>query len=135
MYNPQNTNTDLFKLWNSSSWFLVQKYNFNQKAALLTLLYYQFCFLKELNDDKRVCSSFFEENIKLNIVVVSRDPNKKRVILKRQLFDEEIYNIIKVKFGTDTNPIIIDESLLNAFEEIYKRNRKELNNIGITKNN
>lgn len=100
---------------------LIKLYNLNAKAINLTLLFYQYSYLKEHIDKENIICSYLEkDDIIPRIVIMFHDMNKKEYILRRFSFNEDIYKDLEKLFNND-EPIVIDELLLKHFSNLYHR--------------
>lgn len=121
MYNP------LVSALNDNETF-IKKYNLVPNIAYLTLLFYQFSYLKLLSDEDRnkedVVCSFFESNYQSpHVVIVSRHKDKKRYTLRRiRLFDNVYQDLASVY--KDSDKVAVDDDLIKQFTNLYDKYRK-----------
>ena len=125
MFSVQSKN-ELIEKWNVLSVCLMAKHNLNKQLSYLMLLYYQYCYLKTMvGNDVAVVTSYFENNLHLNVVIVSRSETEKVVRLKRFLFKQEIYDKLKELYGSrylkESDPINVDDDLLTSFSTLSEK--------------
>ena len=108
-----------------SNQLFIAKYNLIPKISYLTLLYYQYVFIKETGTEEDILCSHFESSYNYPVIVITRyNKDKGQYILKRIKFNEDIYRCIKDIFPNDNNEIVINEQLLKSFNEIYNKTHK-----------
>ena len=121
MYNP------LVSALNNNETF-IRRYNLLPNIAYLTLLYYQFSYLKGLSDDERnkenIVCSFFESNHQSpHVVIVSHYKDKKRYTLRRIRLLDDIYKDLAVVYK-DTDKTTVDDDLVKQFTKLYDKYNK-----------
>ena len=105
-----------------SNQLFISKYHLLPKISYLTLLYYQFVFIKESNNEDEIICSNYEDGYHIPFIVVTRyNKEKRQYILKRIPFNEDIYKSIKDMFPNDDKDIVINEYLLKTFNELYSK--------------
>lgn len=105
-----------------SNQLFINKYRLIPKISYLTLLYYQFVFVKETNIKDEIICSNFEDGYHLPLITITRyNKEKKQYILKRIPFNEDIYQSIKDIFPNDDKGIVINENLLKTFNKLYSK--------------
>lgn len=105
-----------------SNQLFISKYRLIPKISYLTLLYYQFVFVKETNIKDEIICSNFEDGYHLPFITITRyNKEKRQYILKRIPFNEEIYKSIQDIFPNDDKDIVINENLLKTFNELYSK--------------
>jgi len=105
-----------------SNQLFISKYRLIPKISYLTLLYYQFVFVKETNIKDEIICSNFEDGYYLPFITITRyNKEKKQYILKRIPFNEDIYKSIQDMFPNDDKDIVINENLLKTFNELYSK--------------
>ena len=97
----------------------IKLYGLSPNTMHLTLLFYQYAYLKE-HQDNIVCSYLEKDDTIPRIVIMFHDMNKKEYILRRFSFNEDIYKDLEKLFNND-EPIVIDEALLKQFAILYSR--------------
>ena len=121
MYNP------LVSALSDNETF-IKRYNLVPNIAYLTLLFYQFSYLKLLSDEDRneedVICSFFESNYQSpHVVIVSHHKDKKRYTLRRiRLFDNVYQDLASVY--KDSDKVAVDDDLIKQFTNLYDKYRK-----------
>ena len=121
MYNP------LVSALNNNETF-IRRYNLLPNIAYLTLLYYQFSYLKGLSDDERnkenIVCSFFESNYQSpHVVIVSHYKDKKRYTLRRIRLLDDVYKDLAVVYK-DTDKTTVDDDLVKQFTNLYDKYNK-----------
>ena len=104
------------------------KYSLKPPIAFLTLLFYQYSYLRDLDDNQKdnriVHMSYYEDNIHLNVAIVSKDINGHVVSINRFLFKKYLYDKI-YKIYSKSEPIVIDDGLLDLFNKMYQEEKKQ----------
>lgn len=122
----KNNINNLIDRWDKKSLMITNRYKLDKKAILLTLLFYQYSFLKRILGKKtnniKVLTSFLEENVNICIVIVSSNINDNKITLDRFVLDENIYIILKEiseKRCMDKDITIkIDNELVDIFRKL-----------------
>lgn len=120
---------DLLNIWSNMSLQICHKYKLKKQIAIITLLFYQYCYLEELSDEQRrqrlIYTSYYEDNIHLNVAIVSGRSGRRSLSIKRFLFKQEIYDKIFEIYG-NIRTVVINEKMLDVFAKIYQeeKNRK-----------
>lgn len=122
----KNNINNLINRWDKKSLIITNRYKLDKKAILLTLLFYQYSFLKRILGKKanniKVLTSFLEENVNICIVIVSSNINNNKITLDRFVLDENIYIILKEiseKRCMDKDITIkIDNELVDIFRKL-----------------
>lgn len=105
-----------------SNQLFINKYNLIPKISYLTLLFYQFVFIKEMKLDDEILCSHFEDGYHVQFVVITRyNKSKGHYILKRLHFNKDIYKIIKERFDDNDQDIVINDELLKSFNALYDK--------------
>lgn len=122
----KNNINNLFDRWDKKSLMITNRYKLDKKAILLTLLFYQYSFIKRILGKKanniKVLTSFLEENVNICMVIVSSNINDNKITLDRFVLDENIYIILKEiseKRCMDKDITIkIDNELVDIFRKL-----------------
>ena len=111
---------DLLTIWSNTSLQICHRYKLKEQTAILTLLFYQYCYLRELSDEQRlIYTSYYEDNIHLNIAIVSGKSGRYVVSIKRFLFKKEVYDKIDKVYGK-IKSVVIDKEILDFFAKLYE---------------
>ena len=105
-----------------SNQLFINKYKLIPKISYLTLLFYQFAFVKEMRLDDEILCSHFEDGYHVPFIVIARyNKIKRQYILKRLRFNEDIYKNIKERFDDNNHDIVINDELLKSFNALYDK--------------
>ena len=115
---------DLVSGWNNLSMRLVHKYSLKKEFCYLTLLFYQYSYLRNLigdqSNDIRIINSYLEDNIHLCVVIVSKGDKDKTVKLERFVFQDDIYHKLEELYPDSINKgVNINYELLDTFSSLF----------------
>ena len=107
----------------------IRQFNLVPNIAYLTLLYYQFSYLKGLTDSEKnkedIVCSYFESNYQSpHVVIMSHYKDKKRYTLRRIRLKEDVYKDLEKIYKNDKETLI-DDDLLEQFKRIYSKYKTE----------
>lgn len=122
----KNNINNLINRWDKKSLMITHRYKLDEKGILLTLLFYQYSFIKRILGKKanniKVLASFLEENVNICIVIVSSNTNDNKITLDRFVLDENIYIILKEisdkRCMNKDITIRIDNELVDIFRKL-----------------
>ena len=102
--------------------------NLKTKIASLVLLFYQFCFLKELSEEEKdkiaIICSYYEVNSNTPyVVIMSNKKGTSIYTLKRIRLKDDIYKDLESSIDSD-GEITLDDELVKHFTELYEKYSK-----------
>ena len=111
----------------------IRQFNLVPNIAYLTLLYYQFSYLRSLSDSDKnkedIVCSYFESNYQSpHVVIMSHYKDKKRYTLRRIRLKEDIYKDLETIYKNDKQTPLNDD-LLNQFLNLYEKYDNEIRKI------
>lgn len=103
----------------------IKRFSLAPNIAYLTLLYYQFSYLRSLSDSDKnkedIVCSYFERNYQSpHVVIMSHYKDKKRYTLRRIRLKEDIYKDLETIYKNDKQTPLNDD-LLNQFLNLYEK--------------